>query len=612
MRPLLDPVFRAIRHVWRQYGTLITIGLGVLTIALGCMGFARLSALQGTSQSLYDDLYMTLKLFPLNGDNSVPIDIWEVQLARFLAPVFSILTLLQFVSALFSESILQLRLRLVRDHVIVCGKNPMGLALVQNFLALGWPVAVIDPAPESKEMDTARELGAFIVNGDPVALAAQKIARVDRARYLFAVTDNDSLNAEIATTSAGHVEAVGRGRAFLTCFVHIVDGELCSLLQEQELGAANNHYALELFNVFQIAGQQLSRDCPPFQIQPAPPDCSLLILSPGPMGESLVYNVVKRWREAYADAKKLRITLLDREATAIAGTLRRRYPALDRYCNLVALDADPQATSFDYDDVLFEDGRVTVTQVYICTEDQSAGLAAALRINRCLVDYGGKHGVQKPAVPIVLRTTGDGISRLFGSMSRKAGSFDNICAFQLIERACNVEYLAGGLNETIARAIHEDYLRLQRANGVGPGTNPSVIGWEYLPETLKLSNRNQAVHIHEKIRTIGCEIARAAGWEEVTFAFTVAEVEMLAHKEHDRFVEERVRQGWRYGPAKDVEKKISPYLVPYESLTEAVKDLDRNAVRALPAILGQADLKIVRLPRAPGSRENAPVPKIAT
>ena len=86
---------------------------------------------------------------------------------------------------------------------------------------------------------------------------------------------------------------------------------------------------------------------------------------------------------------------------------------------------------------------------------------------------------------------------------------------------------------------------------------------------------------------------------------------MLARKEHERFVEERTRQGWKYGTVKDVEKKITPYLVPYDSLTREIKDLDRNAVRALPATLVRADLKIVRLQRAHEGRKAAVEPKIA-
>jgi hypothetical protein len=38
--------------------------------------------------------------------------------------------------------------------------------------------------------------------------------------------------------------------------------------------------------------------------------------------------------------------------------------------------------------------------------------------------------------------------------------------------------------------------------------------------------------------------------------------------------------------------------VPYESLSEDIRELDRNSIRALPEALAQADLKIIRIPEA--------------
>lgn len=52
------------------------------------------------------------------------------------------------------------------------------------------------------------------------------------------------------------------------------------------------------------------------------------------------------------------------------------------------------------------------------------------------------------------------------------------------------------------------------------------------------------------------------------------------------------------GPVKDAVKKTSPFLVPQVNHMEQVKDLYRNAIRALHAILARADLMIVQRPKA--------------
>jgi hypothetical protein len=160
-----------------------------------------------------------------------------------------------------------------------------------------------------------------------------------------------------------------------------------------------------------------------------------------------------------------------------------------------------------------------------------------------------------------------------------------------------VDNITGGLNETIARAIHDDYVLIQKTAGVTEEKNPSIKPWDRLDETLKVSNRNQAVHIREKLLSIGCDIVGLTDWEQPLFTFEAGELEVLSEIEHRRFVEERRRQGWKQGPVKDSVKKITPYLVPYADLEESIKELDRNAIRALPAALARADLKIVRRPR---------------
>lgn len=60
---------------------------------------------------------------------------------------------------------------------------------------------------------------------------------------------------------------------------------------------------------------------------------------------------------------------------------------------------------------------------------------------------------------------------------------------------------------------------------------------------------------------------------------------MLAVIEHDEWVKERTESGWKYGAAKSIKKKISPYLVPYEDLDEKIKENDREAVRSILRLL---------------------------
>lgn len=151
--------------------------------------------------------------------------------------------------------------------------------------------------------------------------------------------------------------------------------------------------------------------------------------------------------------------------------------------------------------------------------------------------------------------------------------------------------VSGDELERIARGIHERYLKHQQ--GRKPETDPAMQPWEQLPESLKQSNRAQAADIEQKLRAIGCGIGPASR-EPAAMSFRPEELERLAVLEHERWVAERRAAGWAPGPVKDVERKLTPYLILWEELTEEIREYDREAVRAIPELLAEAGFEIRR------------------
>lgn len=57
-------------------------------------------------------------------------------------------------------------------------------------------------------------------------------------------------------------------------------------------------------------------------------------------------------------------------------------------------------------------------------------------------------------------------------------------------------------------------------------------------------------------------------------------IEKLSEQVHNTWMENRIQEGWSYGPKRNDLLKQTPCIVPYEELPEIEKEYDRKTVRA--------------------------------
>jgi ppGpp synthetase/RelA/SpoT-type nucleotidyltranferase len=148
--------------------------------------------------------------------------------------------------------------------------------------------------------------------------------------------------------------------------------------------------------------------------------------------------------------------------------------------------------------------------------------------------------------------------------------------------------------EELAQHIHEEYRKMQVETFRSDPKNLSLLPWEKLDSGLKESNRRQADHTFEKLKETGYSLRKAKRKKPVIISFDPDEVEHLAEMEHGRWNAERLVEGWKTGPEKNIAKKINPYLVSWEILPDDVREWDRNAVRKLPEMLAKLGYEIYR------------------
>ena len=182
----------------------------------------------------------------------------------------------------------------------------------------------------------------------------------------------------------------------------------------------------------------------------------------------------------------------------------------------------------------------------------------------------------------------------FASLLRESHSpgFENITPFSLLDRTCRLELFDDGTHESLARVIHEYYLQHELKQGRKMGENTSLLPWDELSEELQQSNRNQADQIGLKLRTLGYGIKPWQDMKALKFNLDDNEIEKMARLEHERWVQEKIHQGWQYASQRDNAKKLHPDLTPWLALSETSKEKTRQSMRVIPRLLLQAGFQI--------------------
>ena len=584
---------------WRDYRWPVVGVLGLAALVLGWLGFRGYFVALGEPRSLWDLLYLSLQLFTLeSGSVSGPVG-WQLQVARLLAPAVAIYVAGSALAVIFREQIQLLRIRFSSGHVLICGLGRKGLLLARAFRDRGDKVVVIEKDEGNDMIEPCREDGAIVVLGDARDRQLLRSLRVQRASAVFAVCGNDGVNAEVAVHTR-ELASSQQGDG-LSALIHIVDPRLCTLLRMRGLSAGTeDFFRLDYFNVFESGARALLSEHPPFdeegEAEAEPPH--VLLVGLGKFGETLLVQMARGWKSTYQKTgSRLRITIVDKVAEDRKDSLAIRYPKLESVCALAAVQLDVSSPQFEEGSFLFgEGGCCDVSYVYVCLDEDSSALSAALTLHHRLKDH---------TIPIVVRMRHEaGLGTLLGA--KPGGQFETLHAFGLLDRTCKPDLLFAGTHEVLARAFHEHYVQKRQEEeeeeeekGEGPSreADPAMADWEELGEDYKYSNRHQAGHIGEKLRAIDCVLAPLTDWDAEDFPFRAEEVERLAKMEHERFVDERRSRGWREGP-RDPDARTSPYLGSWEELPPKIQDRDRDAVLALPRILARAGFQIVRRQRS--------------
>lgn len=575
-RPLRE---RLARRRWRTGATLATSGatwgvvalLFVAVTVVGHVGFTRYMQAHDAMEPVATRLYLALQLFVLES-GSVTGDVpWELELARFGAPLVAAYAVLQALVAVFRDQVASLRLRVRRDHVVVAGLGRKGWLLTQSLLRRGDPVVVVEADPANGELETVRAVGGLVVVGDARSPVVLRRAGAHRAHRLVVLCGDDATNVEVVATARTLPRQRPEG---LRCVAHLTDPQLSQLLSVEELTHdPTTEVHAEFVDVHAAATRALLRAHPPWS--PGGEEEAVVVVGGAATARELVVALARTRGLGMSAAARPRVTAVGMEPAAMSA-IAAQHPEVDR---LLRLECVAGVEALPTDAIAASDPSLGPA-LYVCPDDDVAAVRAGLLLRRRLEG--------RPARIVVVLEQRSGLTHLVRRDPSAGGP--TVATFGLLDEACDPQVLLAGTTELLARELHEIYLHEHR--GGDAAVDPALRPWSELPASLRASNRDQAAHVGVKLAAVGRVLVPLTSWDVALRPFGDEEVELMARLEHDRWVAERTRAGWRTGP-RDPDRHTTPYLVPWEELSEEVREYDRMFVHQLPRLLASAGLQAV-------------------
>ena len=553
---------------------LLVLLAALVALVLGYIGLSGYLAHQPSppqfGQSWADILFYDVQLFvfnaaPTQGAGPFPV---ALGVARFLAPATTVVATVETVRLLLREQLRRWSTASAANHAVVTGDGPIAVELARNLRAEYRRVVLVSANPLTAEQ--ARRHRLLDVLGDPADLGTLRAAGLGRASVLYACGEHSAANAATALWARDIAQSNDRK---LTTYAQVRDAEICMALRARRIGADGDlRFRLEFFAVEDTAARVLLDRYPLASEGTQPTQAA--IIGFGRLGRAVLREIARR-RAPGSPPFNVRIRGAE---MGVVSDFLDVFPIVRHNCSVIC-EGDTAA----------QPARDTPGLTIVCLPSNDDALTAGLAAAQSVAARAGR-------VVICMSEPSPFGAVLGGDRALLDDVEGRLTVFEVIEEACVPGRIREDLDDQLARAIHRTYVQNCAARGDSPHTNKSMRPWEQLPDDLKRSNLAQAADIGTKLSVIGCAVIPESA-NAPSFSFGDGEIELLAKREHQRWVHERQAQGYVLGPAR--EGKQHPDLVDWQDLSENAKEKDRDAVRELPLILGEAGFQILRLPAKP-------------
>lgn len=118
--------------------------------------------------------------------------------------------------------------------------------------------------------------------------------------------------------------------------------------------------------------------------------------------------------------------------------------------------------------------------------------------------------------------------------------------------------------------------------------------WDKLSKSLQNSNLQQVAFMEQIFRRGGLRFQKSVHPLKFIIHEKYPTRDLMAQLEHARWNAERLLDGWKYGPEKDVLNKISNCLVPWKELDTDIRKYDYDPVTNFPELLMSIGYEVVK------------------
>lgn len=528
-------------------------------MALGYAGYREATELH---LSVSDAMYASLQLFTVGG--VIPADTpWQLDVARFLAPVAVVYAAVVAAVALLRDRAQRLLVAFwARGHIVIVGLGATGSLVAQGLRDRGHRVVALEVDPRSTRLAAARSAGVLVIAGDGTSAAHLRRAKITRARHVVVLTADDSRNLEVAAVARSVL--LGTGRSATTVHVAIQRPDLWKELDRLRLTRPGRIVTTEYLNLDDRTALRMLAVAEEWHPHPIE---NVLIDGDTSVATRVIAHVVRR---ALLAGRRPRIHLAGTAegAAAVYARLRSEEPWCDDVAD-VRLLPDEQMAAGEV-----PAGDLPSLALVCLVEADATAITRGIVLARHLPGTHVVAAVYRPRSEQTLDAAGD----ITAFLHLVPAKFE----------ALGTELLDRSSVEIMARVRHEDYVAKERARGGSRATNPSLVPWDELADSLKESNRAFAQALSHTLTQLNAGVAPLTAALPAELPLSPDALESLARSEHERWASALESDGWRRtdGP-KNADERRHPLLVPWEELPEAEREKDRDAIRVIPQMLAR-------------------------